>query len=192
MYRRILVLIGVLVASNARGVFAEEATWRGLDSFGLRGLYGQANRSGIEYTSVLPRISLFLPPVVDEPLAAWNIQSEFVIEGLFSYAKGPDTSVEVGINPLMFSLRYDYGQRLVPFVEGGEGLLYHDLHGQDLGNDFEFSSQAGGGAHWFLDGTTALTLSYRIRHISNAGITEPNRGLNTDNVTFGITVFPKR
>jgi hypothetical protein len=188
----VLGLIGVLAVCGAHVAPAEETNWRGLQSFGLRGLYGQADRDGIEYTSVLPRISLFLPAWIDEPLAQRHVQAEFVIEGLFSYAQGPSDSVEAGANPLVLSVRYDAGQRLVPFLEGGEGILYHDLNTDGLSGDFEFSSQAGGGVHWFLDHTTALTISYRIRHISNGGISQPNRGLNTDNVTFGISIFPKR
>ncbi len=40
-------------------------------------------------------------------------------------------------------LRYDQGQRWVPFGEAGEGVLYTDLRGQGLGTRFQFSSQVG-------------------------------------------------
>src|SRR5206468_4975132 len=101
-------------------------------------------------------------------------------------------TVEAGVNPLFFSLRYDRGQSFVPFLEGGEGVLYTDLRGEGLGERFQFSSQAGGGLHWFFDEQTALTVSYRIRHISDAGLTKENRGLNTNFFTLGVTIFPKR
>ena len=62
-------------------------------------------------------------------------------------------TVEAGVNPLLFSFRYDHGQSLVPFVEGGEGVPYTDLRGEGLGMRFQFSSQAGVGAHWLINRT---------------------------------------
>jgi hypothetical protein len=190
--RFMLLVSAMLVLLQSALGFAEEGEWRGIQSFGIRGLYGQSDRDNITFNSLLPRVSLFLPPVIDQPLAEWHCQAEFVIEPIFSYIKGHPNAVEAGINPIFFSLRYDVGQRLVPFLEGGEGVLYTDLSGEHLGGDFQFSSQAGGGVHWFLDRTTALTVSYRIRHISNAGISQQNSGLNTNSVTFGLSFFPKR
>jgi hypothetical protein len=185
---RITLLSLLLTATTVRA----EDSRSGVHSFGLRAAYGNGDRSGLKFVSLLPRLSLFLPALVDRPLSHWGLEAEFVVEPIISYITNSTDTVEVGINPLIFSLRYDRGQVLVPFLEGGEGILYTDLRGERLGTRFQFSSQAGGGIHWFLQRDTALTLSYRIRHISNAGISEENRGLNTHFFTLGVSFFPKR
>jgi len=185
----LLALLGLAPAPAAR---AQDAARHGIQGYGLRIAYGAGYRDNLQFVSLLPRVSFFLPALIDKPLAEHHIQVGFVIEPIGSYITNHTDTLELGVNPIFFSLRYDYGQRLVPFVEGGEGLLYTDLRGEHLGTRFQFSSQAGLGLHWFIDGTTALTVSYRLRHISNAGISRVNTGLNTDFFTFGLTYFPKR
>jgi len=183
------VIATLLPAATVR---AQETAHHGIQGYGLRTAYGAGYRNNLQFVSLLPRISFFLPKIVDAPLAAYHLQAGFIIEPIASYITNNTDTLEAGVNPLFFSLRYDYGQRLVPFVEGGEGILYTDLRGENLGTRFQFSSQAGFGLHWFIDRTTALTVSYRLRHISNAGISSVNTGLNTDFFTLGVTYFPKR
>ncbi|MBI4516117.1 MAG: acyloxyacyl hydrolase [Deltaproteobacteria bacterium] len=190
--RSIVVPVLVLLAALSRPVAAEDNGRQGLQSFGLRSAFGQTDRSGITMASLLPRLTLFFPAAIDRPLADRHWQAEMVFEPIVSYINADTEMVEAGANLLFVSLSYDRGQRLVPFLEGGEGLLYTDLTGGGLGTHFQFSSQVGGGAHWFLDRTTALTLSYRMRHISNAGISRENSGLNTDFFSIGLSIFPKR
>ena len=192
---RVLAVVAVatsIVLSPAEGS-AQVDGRSGLQSLGLRVAYGLGERHNLRFVSLLPRASWFLPHIIDEPLARYDCQAEFIVEPIVSYINGSRTeTVEAGVNPLFFSLRYDRGQPLVPFLEGGEGVLYTDLRGENLGTRFQFSSQGGGGLHWFLDRTTALTVSYRLRHISNAGISKHNSGLNTDFFTVGFTWFPTR
>jgi len=183
------VVVSLLPVATVR---AQDNGHLGIQGYGLRTAYGAGYRDNLQFVSLLPRVSFFLPKIVDEPLAAYHLQAEFIIEPIASYITNNTDTLEAGVNPLFFSLRYDRGQRLVPFVEGGEGVLYTDLRGEHLGTRFQFSSQAGFGLHWFIDRTTALTFSYRLRHISNAGISRVNTGLNTDFFAVGLSYFPKR
>ncbi len=164
----------------------------GIQSVASRLAYGVGNRHHLTFASFVPRLSMFLPDFIDRPLAARHLQMEWVSEAIVSSITDGTTTVEAGINPLLFSLRYDRGQSLVPFVEGGEGLLYTDLRGERLGTRFQFSSQGGAGLHWFLNRQLSLTAAYRLRHISNAGISRENSGLNTDFVMVGVSYFPYR
>ncbi|HUI26126.1 MAG TPA: acyloxyacyl hydrolase [Candidatus Kryptonia bacterium] len=189
----VLAALAGSLALTATDVGAQTDARSGLQSIGLRSAYGLGDRHNLQFVSLLPRASWFLPQIVDEPLARYNCQAEFIVEGIASYITSNRTeTMEAGVNPIVFSFRYDRGQALVPFLEGGEGVLYTALQGEHLGGSFQFSSQAGGGLHWFLSRTAALTASYRIRHISNAGIRKENSGLNTDFFTVGFTFFPKR
>jgi lipid A 3-O-deacylase len=93
-----------------------------------------------------------------------------------------------GFTPL---LRYNFatGGRWVPFVDGGVGGAYTNIGAPDLSNGFQFNIQLGAGAHYFLRGTSALTLQYRWLHLSNAGLNVPNSGLNTHLVFVGLEQF---
>jgi len=187
-----LVVCALSVFFAAGRTRADDSQRSGIQSYGLRAAYGIGDRHGLKFFSLLPRISLFLPDCIDQALTTYDLHAEFVIEPIVSYITNATDTVEAGVNPLFFSLRYDRGQSLVPFVEGGEGVLYTALQNERLGGRFQFSSQAGGGLHWFLNQQTALTASFRIRHISDAGLTAVNRGLNTDFFTVGVSIFPKR
>lgn len=185
----IAVLLLLLAAADARAVDNER---NGIESFGVRLAYGRGNRHGLIFASLVPGISMFLPGIIDRPLANHHLHASWVSEVIVSGITDGTSTVEAGVTPLFFSLRYDCGQTLVPFVEGGEGLLYTDLRGERLGTRFQFSSQAGAGLQWFLKANLALTAAYRLRHISNAGITRENSGLNTDFFMVGVVYFEKR
>jgi hypothetical protein len=186
------VLCVALLFLMAHDAFAGEGARNGFQSFGLRLAYGEGSRDGIKFFSVAPRLSMYLPEGIDRRLAAHHLEAEWVSEVILSAITNRSNTLEAGLNPLFFSLRYDRGQAFVPFVEGGEGVLYSNLLGERLGSRFQFSSQAGVGLHWFLDRNLAVTAAYRIRHMSNGGIARQNSGLNTDFYMLGVTYFPRR
>jgi Lipid A 3-O-deacylase (PagL) len=176
----------------AHDAFAGEGDRNGFQSFGLRLAYGVGSRDNLKFFSVVPRLSMYLPEGIDRFLAAYHLDAEWVSEVIVSSITNRSSTLEAGLNPLFFSLRYDRGQALVPFVEGGEGVLYSNLLGERLGSRFQFSSEAGGGLHWFIDKNLAVTAAYRLRHMSNGGIARQNSGLNTDFYMIGVTYFPRR
>lgn len=94
----------------------------------------------------------------------------------------------VGFTP---HVRYHFatGTRLVPFVDGGAGVLGTGIHLPDLSTRFEFNTQGGGGVDWFFKDDIALTVQARFVHISNAGISRPNHGVNTVMGILGVTWF---
>jgi len=186
-----LVLCLALLLSANSGAIAGEGDRAGIQSFGLRLAYGRGSRNNLTFFSVVPRLSMYLPESIDRPLAARHWHAEWVSEAILSSITDGTSTVEAGLTPLFFSLRYDRGQAFVPFVEGGEGLLYTDLRGERLGTRVQISSQAGAGLHWFLDRNLAVTAAYRLRHISNGGVSRENSGLNTDFYMLGVTYFPK-
>lgn len=63
------------------------------------------------------------------------------------------------------------------FLEGGIDptfLSFHDFAGRNLGADFQFTSHVGLG--W--DVVSHVRVEYRFQHMSNAGFSKPNPGLN--------------
>ena len=94
----------------------------------------------------------------------------------------------VGLTP---HLRYNFatGTRLVPFVDAGAGVTGTGIREPDLSNIFEFNIQAGLGVHWFFRDNVALTLEVRYMHLSSAGISSPNLGVNGVLGTVGLSRF---
>ena len=90
----------------------------------------------------------------------------------------PNADWYIGIIP---QLRYDFatGSRWVPFVDAGAGVAATGIGPPDLSNTFEFSLQAGCGVQWFVKDNMALGLAARYLHLSCAGLSTPNLGLNT-------------
>jgi hypothetical protein len=100
----------------------------------------------------------------------------------------PDNAFVLGLTP---HLRYNFtpGHRWVPFLDIGAGATATDIRNGDLSTKFQFNLQAGVGAHYFLRDHLALTAHFRFLHLSNAGIAEPNLGVNTVNFLIGASWF---
>jgi hypothetical protein len=188
---RIALGVGLLCLPLASARAANGAR-EGLQSWSLQTAYGFGDRHNLNFVSLLPRISLFLPAIVDRPLSARHWEGTWASEAVVSYITNSTETVEAGITPIVLAVRYDRGQSVVPFAEAGQGLLYTDLRNEALGQHVLSSSQLGGGVHWFLDERVALSLSVRVRHISNAGVSHPNKGLNTTFVVLGVAWYPRR
>ncbi|HEX7861019.1 MAG TPA: acyloxyacyl hydrolase [Verrucomicrobiae bacterium] len=86
-------------------------------------------------------------------------------------------------------LRYHFrtGTRIVPYLGGNIGIGITDISDDDASGKFQFNQQAGVGLRYFFDPQTALVVDYAYWHVSNAGIREPNDGVNCHNFTVGIS-----
>ncbi len=86
--------------------------------------------------------------------------------------------------------RYNFlgARRLVPYVEGGGGMGYLDFDLRDQRDGFAFLLQAGAGAQLFVRPGMSVDLAWRFQHISNAGTSRPNNGLNASLPLLGVTL----
>ena len=94
----------------------------------------------------------------------------------------------IGLTP---HLRYNFatGTRWIPFLDVGAGVTGTGIGAPDLSTTFEFNSQATAGLRWFVGDNLALTGEVRYMHVSNAGIREPNAGMNNVPFMLGATWF---
>ena len=74
---------------------------------------------------------------------------------------------------------------LKPYMEGGIGLIYTDFKLEDQGLKFNFNPQIGIGTDISVGKGKPFFLALRLHHISNAGLHEENRGINSVTLTFG-------
>jgi lipid A 3-O-deacylase len=168
----------------------------GRQSVGIAGGYGRALPIGgtgddelrdLRFLYLAPRWGIGL----SDPLGGnswYRGNFELVIEGSFLYSFEPKDGIAGGITSL---IRYNFlaGNRLVPFVQIGGGILALDFDLRNQSDGFSFTVQPGLGMHYFVSERTALTAEWRLHHISNAGIHENNFGINSSLVLFGVTFF---
>jgi hypothetical protein len=114
----------------------------------------------------------------------WELRGELFGGAQFS----PTTDWILGLAP---HLRYNFatGTRFIPFIDGGAGVTATSIGPPDLSNTFEFNLQATVGIHWFIQDNLSLTLEARYLHMSCAGISHPNLGLNGVMGMIGVTRF---
>ena len=90
---------------------------------------------------------------------------------------------------MMYKHNFITGTRFVPFVEMGLGLSQNNWHIYECQSHFEFIVQGGVGCQYFITDDWALSVEARIHHMSNAGMTSPNPGLNDIMLTAGVSRF---
>jgi lipid A 3-O-deacylase len=100
----------------------------------------------------------------------------------------PDTDWLIGIAP---HLRYNFatGSRWIPFIDAGAGVTATGIGPPDLSNTFEFNLQGAIGTQYFIKDNVALTLEARFFHMSCAGLSKPNDGLNAIVGYVGVSWF---
>jgi hypothetical protein len=101
------------------------------------------------------------------------------------------TAYGAGLNPV--NLKWNFATRghVVPYLELSGGTLFTTHEVPPGTSTVNFTSAAAFGAH-FLGERHPLTLEARYLHISNAGLTNPNPGVNTVEVRLGVGRFRKR
>ena len=102
-----------------------------------------------------------------------------------------NTAYGAGVNP--FALKWIFATRgnVEPYLELNGGTLFTNHEVPAGTSTVNFTSSAALGVHFF--GKLAWTAEVRYMHISNAGLTKPNPGINTVQVRVGIgKVFGKK
>lgn len=139
-----------------------------------------------EFLFFTPRWGVILTDPVGRSF--WRGGLEFLTEPSAIITADTPRILSGGIAPL---LKYNFytGTRLMPFLEGGAGLMVSTDRFQGQGSAFNFTPQGGAGFHYFLSREWAFTGAYRFWHASNAGIARPNRGVNAHTFFVGLAYF---
>jgi hypothetical protein len=115
----------------------------------------------------------------------------FPIEAAFGVVTGDEDEVEFQVVPMLRLAPVCMSERRVmPFLEGGIGLMYTGLDNLGLGSNILFSDNLAVGLSLQLPSRWTghrLNVSYRYRHASHAGLwAESNSGLDTQYVWLGF------
>jgi len=191
------LVIALLAAAAARAEEGGARFEKGAEEWGLsvaqglgHGLWGSSGEDAedVRFTGLVPRYGIGLSdPVAPESWYGGNL--ELLIEGALLVAYAPKGGFIGGANAV---LRYNLlsWRRVVPFVELGAGVAWLELDLRSQSDGLSFTPQGGLGVHWWLSPRASLTASWRLHHLSNAGIGDDNVGINDSLILVGFTVFP--
>lgn len=119
----------------------------------------------------------------------WEVIGE--VSNSFIY-KGPGTYIG-GVTAL---LRYNFvqpGWRFIPFVQGGVGIVYNDIYEDEtqkaVGQAIEFTPQCSLGLRYLINKNWSVDGEAIFHHISNAGMANRNRSLNSLGGFVGVTYY---
>jgi hypothetical protein len=98
-------------------------------------------------------------------------------------------SYAIAANPLNLKWNFTKAGRVVPYLELGGGVLFsrHDVPFDT--SHVNFLTHAALGFQFFNTEHRAFTAGIRYEHISNAGLSTPNPGINTVQFQVGINWF---
>jgi lipid A 3-O-deacylase len=102
-----------------------------------------------------------------------------------------NTAYGVGFNPLGLKWNFERRGRISPYFELSGGTLFSDHSVPIYTNTLNFTSAAALGTH-VLGAKYNWSVELRYLHVSNAGLANPNPGLNTVQVRVGVGRFWRR
>ena len=99
-----------------------------------------------------------------------------------------NTAYGVGLNPANLKWNFATRGRFAPYTELGGGVLFTTHEVPSRTSTVNFTPSAAFGTH-FLGERLAWTVEARYLHISNAGLSRFNSGINTFEVRLGVGKF---
>lgn len=127
-------------------------------------------------------------PLLEKIGVSASERLDLVIEPFLTPVISPDSNIEVGTN---FLVKYSLPvtSAVSPYIKAGVGLLYMSQHTREQSTQVNFLPQAGAGLHFFVDKSKALSFEYRFRHLSNASLKQPNKGIDAHMYLAGFSFF---
>ena len=184
------VLIGWLVLGNTpvRAQSGPEAggnevqVWTG----GGHGLNGSTSDTGVW------NLGMRYGWVLTKPFGPGFLRGRFEyavdVVPAFVLTQRAGAAYGVGLNP--FALKWNFApqRKIVPYVEIGGGVLLTNTEVPAGTSHVNFTPTGAIGLH-FLRGKYNWSVEVRYMHISNAGLSTPNPGINTIQVRLGVGRF---
>jgi len=148
---------------------------------GLQTAYNFGITNNAQMVTFFPRIGRVMT-ILDGP--APGIVT-FGVEGMFSYIYETSENMELGGGLLLrYRMAFPHVQ---PYAELEGGMLYEGLRHFSLGSNVLFTCQGAVGLQFPISDQIGLNAGYRFRHISNAGQSPSNPGLNSNLLIAGVT-----
>jgi hypothetical protein len=180
--------------TSASGAYALA---KGTNEFGLWA--GGSPDSARIFGNVEDRKLLLFALRYGRVLAAWeSVSLEYTLD-IFPAAvvfepdhvrRGGSTIYGAGLSPLGFKVNFGQQSWVKPFVAASVGFLYfEDEVPVPRSSRFNFTPELGLGVQFFLAPKRAVTLGYKLHHISNANTGRSNPGMDSHVFYAGFSFF---
>ncbi|MCM8824054.1 MAG: acyloxyacyl hydrolase [Candidatus Omnitrophica bacterium] len=146
------------------------------------------NKEDYEIIPTILRLGFDFKPILEKFNFSPQGLSEFLFEPFINPIISPDSNVEVGCS-FLGKYAHPIHRKVYLFFEGGVGLIYITQHTNEQSTQFNFIPQIGGGINYLFQNNLAFNVGYRYRHLSNASIRHPNKGINIDMLLIGLSLF---
>jgi len=114
---------------------------------------------------------------------------QLALEPFCNPVSKPESGIETGLN-VFFRYLHPIAPSVKLVSEIGSGPMYLSIDSVEQGKaGFNFLNQFGLGAQFAVSGNSAITVGYRFRHLSNAGTSQPNRGINSNAVVLSCSLL---
>ena len=131
-------------------------------------------------------------------LAAWeSLSLEYTLDILPAavvfepeHVRGRSAIYGAGLTPLGFKVNFLQQSWIKPFVAAAVGFLYfQDDIPVPHSSRFNFTPELGLGLQFFLTPKRAVTIGYKLHHMSNANTGESNPGMDSHVIYAGFSFF---
>lgn len=156
-----------------------------LSGYGISHRYFGETRTQVQTWDAIARYGYFLSE--ETAVGSWyQGRHEILMEIPYHLAIDQGGRSMVG-GYLLGSWKFTGGEKLVPYIFAGGGVLFVDMGLPSMGTSLDFSYQGGTGLQYMIRKDVAIQLEYRYHHISNAGTASPNEPINSSKILFGFS-----
>ena len=120
-------------------------------------------------------------------------QLEYALEVVpaFVVVQKTNTAYGAGFNPFAFKWMMAPRSSIMPYFEIGGGTLFTNTNVPEKTSQVNFTSGGALGLH-FVRSRYTISTEVRFMHISNAGLSTPNPGINTIQFRVGFGRFSQK
>jgi hypothetical protein len=187
----VLCVVGLLLCAREghaqagpEGASSEWQVWTG----GGHGINGSQSGTGVW------NLGLRYGMVITSPHGPGFMrgQLEYALDAVPAWVivQSTNTAYGAGVNPFAFKWILTSPKKVKPYFEIEGGTLFTNTKVPEGTSHVNFTTSGAFGAH-FLGEKHNWTAEVRFMHISNAGISSPNPGINTIQVRIGWGMFRK-
>jgi len=130
--------------------------------------------------------------VLTDPVGPGPLRGRFEyavdVVPVFLVVQNPKTAYGFGLNPFALKWNFDTQRNFVPYIDIGGGTLFTNNQVPPGTSRVNFTTSSALGVH-FLRSKYNWNAEVRFMHISNAGLTTPNPGINTIQFRIGFGRF---
>jgi Lipid A 3-O-deacylase (PagL) len=174
--------IGAVAQPGPEGAASELQVWTG----GGHGINGSTSGTGVWNLGL--RYGIVITAPAGPGFLKGQLEYALDVIPVWVIAQKTNTAYGGGINPFAFKWILTTPRKVKPYLEIEGGTLFTNTKVPENTSQINFTTSGAIGMH-VLGDKYNWTAEVRFMHISNAGMTKPNPGINTIQVRLGWGKF---